>query len=90
MHAEAGPRLLSILLELAERTGRCTDSSYSVPKHVTQEVLARLAGLNRSTVSSMINEYRCAGILGGRRRTLLLYCRAAKATLAGAGLADLI
>jgi len=80
-HHEPGLRLLTILVDLAEDAG-----SYTFPGAPTQGDLARMAGLNRSTVNLLINEYRRGGILGGRRGVLVLYRDPARALLRKAGL----
>jgi CRP-like cAMP-binding protein len=80
-HPEPGPRLLMILLDLAD-----AGDSYTFPGAPTQGDLARMAGLNRSTVNLLIKEYRRRGILGGQRGVLVLHRDPAKALLWKAGL----
>jgi CRP/FNR family cyclic AMP-dependent transcriptional regulator len=87
--AEAGPRLLAILLDLGAWFSAGTGDRYQVPGTLTQEDLARMAGLNHSTTSTLINEYRCRGILGGRGRRLVVHHSAAAAVLQNAGLSML-
>ncbi|MGH2543555.1 MAG: Crp/Fnr family transcriptional regulator [Ardenticatenaceae bacterium] len=86
---KAGPRLLFILLDLAERYGRRSGDSYQLPVSLTQEDLASLTGLNRSTVSTLINDYRRSGVLGGHGHTLVIQRAPARALLAEAGLGSL-
>jgi len=83
-HREAGLRVLTVLVDLAEDAGH----SYTFPGAPTQGDLARMAGLNRSTVNLLINEYRRGGILGGRRGVLVLHRDPARALLRKAGLAS--
>lgn len=86
MHISAGPRLLAILLDLAERCARRQGDCYTLPGGLTQEDVARMAGLHRCTVSVLINEYRRKGILGGEGGTLAIYLTRVRALLAKAGL----
>jgi CRP/FNR family cyclic AMP-dependent transcriptional regulator len=88
MHMGAGPRLLTFLLDLAERCGRQTNGySTLVPGRLTQEELARMVGLNRTTVTLLINMYRRKGVLGGQRNILLIHPARARVFLRKAGLA---
>ena len=88
MHMGAGPRLLTFLLDLAERCGRRTNGySTLVPDRLTQEELARMVGLHRTTVTLFINRYRRGGILGGRGNILLIHPARAHAFLQKAGFA---
>ncbi len=86
MHIDAGPRLLAILLDLAERCGQRTGDCYTLPENLTQGDLARMVGLNRSTVSLLINDYRRKGLLGGHGDILIIYPTPARAFLRKAGL----
>ncbi len=86
MHVAASPRLLAILLDLGERCAQLSDDRYTLLGTLTQETLARMAGLNRSTVSTIISEYRQKGILGGQRGMLVIYRSRARAALKKAGL----
>jgi len=87
MHMGAGPRLLTFLLDLAERCGRRTNGySTLVPGRITQEELGRMVGLNRTTVTLLINRYRRKGVLDGRRNILLIHPTRARAFLQKAGL----
>jgi len=88
MHMETGPRLLTFLLDLAERCGRRTNGySTLVPGRITQGELASMVGLNRTTVTLLINAYRREGVLGGRRNILLIHPARARAALRRAGFA---
>ncbi len=89
MHTRSGPRLLGILLDLAERCGRRERDCYFLPGGLTQEDIARMAGLNRSTVSVLINEYRRKGILGGAGGNLSIHLKPVRAFLEKAGLLHL-
>lgn len=86
MHVASGPRLLAVLLDLGERCATLADDRYTLPGKLTQEHLARMAGLNRSTASKIINEYRRNGVLGGRRGMLVIHRGRARAALKRAGL----
>jgi CRP/FNR family transcriptional regulator, cyclic AMP receptor protein len=82
MHMGSGPRLLTFLLELAERCGRRTNGySTLVPGRITQQELARMVGLNRTTITLLINRFRRRGVLGGRRNILLIHPTRARAFL---------
>lgn len=43
-----------------------------IPRALTQQNLANITGLNRTTVSALINQLRRDGILGGRGRMLII------------------
>lgn len=86
MRADAKYRLAGILLSLARRYC-CTDSDwFELPLSLTQEDLANMAALNRSTVSTLINEFRREGVLGGTGRTITVNRAALEALLEHAGL----
>jgi len=86
MHMKAGPRLLTFLLDLAERCGsRRNGYSTLVPGRITQEELARMVGLNRTTVTLLINKYRRKRVLGGRGNILLIHRERTRAFLKEAG-----
>jgi CRP-like cAMP-binding protein len=86
MHIDAGPRLLAILLDLAERCGRGTGDCSTLPEDLTQGDLARMVGLNRSTVNVLINDCRRRGLLGGQGNVLTIYPVPARAFLRKTGL----
>lgn len=86
MRADAKYRLLGILLSLARRYC-CTDGDwFDLPASLTQEDIANMAGLNRSTVSSLINDLRRDGVLGGTGRALRANRSAIEAILEEVGL----
>jgi len=88
MHMRAGPRLLTFLLDLAERCGDQTDGYLTLaPGRFTQGDLAQMVGLNRTTVTVLINKYRRKGILGGQRNILLVNPARTRAFLRKTGLA---
>ncbi len=89
MQVRSGPRLLAILLDLAERCARREGDCYVFRGGLTQEDIGRMAGLNRSTVNVLINEYRKKGILGGEGGTLRLHLKPVRAFLEKAGLLHL-
>lgn len=77
MHAlsrsDAKLRLLGLLIVLARNTCCSTDGEFRLHPMITQADLANMAGLNRSTVSSLINECRRDGILSGARRKIIVH-----------------
>ena len=72
MSMDARHRLLGTLLTLARRY--CCDGGewFALPESLTQEDLAKMTGLNRSTVSVLINELRRENVLGGVGRKLMV------------------
>lgn len=70
MNMDARHRLLGTLLSLARRY--CCDEPewFTLPDSLTQEDIANMTGLNRSTVSLLINELRREAVLGGTGRAL--------------------
>ncbi len=86
MHVDARHRLLGTLLSVGRRFC-CLDAEWlELPASITQQDLANLACLNRSTVNIYINELRSQGVLGGRGRQLTLNRRVVEALLLEAGL----
>jgi CRP-like cAMP-binding protein len=89
MHAllsmDAKHRLLGTLLALARRF--CCDQAdwFTLPESLTQEDIANMTGLNRSTVSLLINDLRRQGILGGTGRSLSVNQRAVEEILEQSG-----
>ncbi len=86
MHVASGPRLLATLLDLGERCAQLVDDRYTLPGKLTQESLALMTGLHRSTVSNLVNDYRRKKILGGQRGRLVLYVGRTRVALKKAGL----
>lgn len=86
MHLKSGPRLLAVLLDLAERCGECTDDTYTLPETLTQADVAGMTGFDRSTVNGLINAYRRKRILGGLGRTIIVHRARAREELKRAGL----
>ncbi len=78
LQTDSQARLLGILLGLARRLCCLRGDSFILPREITQEDIAKLAGLNRSTVSSLINQFRRYGIMGGRGRQLIVHCALAE------------
>ena len=70
MRTEARYRLLGTLLTIARRYCCTGGDWFELPLLLTQEGIANLAGLNRSTVSSLVNDFRREGILGGTGRSM--------------------
>jgi CRP/FNR family cyclic AMP-dependent transcriptional regulator len=89
LSADIGARLLAILLDLGERYGQPIVDGYRLAADLTQEHIAHLVGLDRSTTSLLINRYRRDGVLGGRGRLLEIYQAPVRALLEQAGLAML-
>jgi CRP/FNR family transcriptional regulator, cyclic AMP receptor protein len=76
MHAlqrtDAKVRLLGTLLYLARHICCSQGRYYALNSAITQQDLADMTGLNRSTVSSLINRVRDEGLLGGSGRELTI------------------
>ncbi len=86
MRAEARYRLLGTLLSITRRFC-CTDGDWlDLPMSLTQEDIANMAGLNRSTVSTLINDLRREKVLGGQGRVLSVNHVAIERILEDAGL----
>jgi CRP/FNR family transcriptional regulator len=85
MSMDAKHRLLGTFLSLARRY--CCDQSewFSLPESLTQEDIANMTGLNRSTVSLIINELRREKILGGTGRSLIVNRKAIEKILNDSG-----
>lgn len=85
MSMDAKHRLLGTLLSLARRY--CCDQAewFSLPESLTQEDIANMTGLNRSTVSLIINELRREHILGGTGRSLTVNRKAVEKILEDSG-----
>lgn len=89
MHIDARHRLLATLLHLARRHC-CTDGEwFTLPACIHQEDVANIAGLNRSTASKLINEFRREGLLGGSGRVVMVNHLAVDARLRQAGVETL-
>jgi CRP-like cAMP-binding protein len=86
LNAHIGERVLAILLDLGERYGQPIADGYRLAADLTQEDIAHLVGLDRSTTSLLINRYRRDGVLGGRGRRLEIYQAPARALLEQAGM----
>jgi CRP-like cAMP-binding protein len=89
LNADTGERLLALLLDLGQRYGLPIPHGYQLAADLTQEDIAHLVGLNRSTTSLLINRYRRDGVLGGHGRRLEIYQVPARALLEQAGMAML-
>ncbi len=70
LRADARSRFLGVLLSLSRQLCCVDDEEFVLNAAITQEDLANMSGLNRSTVSSLINELRRQKILGGTGRSL--------------------
>ncbi|MGB1285408.1 MAG: Crp/Fnr family transcriptional regulator, partial [Aggregatilineales bacterium] len=85
MRMDAPCRLLGTLLSLSRRHGTPRQNCYRLNPSLTQEDLAKMAGLNRSTVSSLINRFRREGLLGGTGRALTVNHSAVEKRLSDVG-----
>lgn len=79
--SDAKLRLLGLLAVLARNTCCSTGNEFRLHPMITQADLANMAGLNRSTVSSLINECRREGILSGTRRKIVVHVSQIEAIL---------
>ena len=89
LSADTGERVLALLLDLGQRYGSPIPNGYRLAAGLTQEDIAHLVGLNRSTTSLLINRFRRDGVLGGHGRRLEIYQAPARALLEQAGMAML-
>lgn len=89
LSADTGERVLALLLDLGQRYGVPIPDGYRLAADLTQDDIAHLVGLNRSTTSLLINRYRRDGVLGGYGRRLEIYQAPARALLERAGMAML-
>lgn len=85
MGMNARERLLGIFLNLARRYCCQDETWFTLHDTLTQEDLANMTGLNRTTVSSLINEFRRDGILGGTGRTITVNRKRVLETLERSG-----
>lgn len=81
---DAGPRLLATLLDMGERLSGPSPAAAAWRLILSQDELARMIGLHRSTVSTWINTYRQKRVLGGRGKLIVIHRDRAKAELARA------
>jgi CRP/FNR family transcriptional regulator len=86
MHIDARHRLLGTLLSLARRICCTSDNWVQLPASITQDDIASIACVNRSTANVQINHWRAQGILGGKGRVLLINRLAVAELLNDAGL----
>jgi CRP/FNR family transcriptional regulator len=86
MEVDRSVRLLAVLVDVAERCGLRADDDYTLPAELTQAELAHMVGVNRSTVSSLLNRYRRSGELGGHGSVVVIHSTRAKAALRKAGI----
>lgn len=85
MGMNARERLLGILLNLSRRYYHQQEDWFTLHETLTQEDLANMTGLNRTTVSSLINEFRRDNILGGKGRIIMVNRRAVLQALEESG-----
>lgn len=62
-HADADARLARVLLALADRAGAKAADGITIPVELTQEDLASLLGLSRSTVARTLRSLRRQGMI---------------------------
>ncbi|MEZ4668074.1 MAG: Crp/Fnr family transcriptional regulator [Anaerolineae bacterium] len=86
MHIDARHRLLGTLLSLVRRAECVSSDWYPLPTGITQDDIASITCLNRSTASLYINEFRKAGVLGGTGRQVTVNRSAVETLLRRAGL----
>lgn len=60
-HPDAAGRLASVLLHLAARLGRGAKTPATIPLRLTHRTLADLAGLHRTTVTTLLNDWLYRG-----------------------------
>lgn len=85
LRADAQSRLLGVLLGLARHHCCAKGNQFTLNALITQEDLSNMAGLNRSTVSSLINKLRRQDILGGTGRSLIVNIHKVEQRLEKAG-----
>lgn len=78
MHVDVRARLLGALLNFARHLCCPQDDWFQLPNTLTQADIATIAGVNRTTASLLINEFRRAGILGGQGRILMVNIKAVR------------
>lgn len=85
MHVDARYRLLATLLNLSRRHCCVEGDWFALPACLNQDDIANIAGMNRSTASKLINEFRREGLLGGVGRVVTVNHTAVDAILRAAG-----
>lgn len=85
MGMNARERLLGMMLSLARRYCCEDDEWFTLHESLTQEDLSNMTGLNRTTISTLINDFRRMGILGGKGRTIIVNRRAVLESLEQSG-----
>lgn len=65
-------RLAALLLDLARRLGVETDDGLEIPHWLTHQELADLVGANRSTITTILNDWFYEGVLADHGRKLTL------------------
>lgn len=75
LQKEPRNRLLITLYSVLLQHDTINMEAAPIPHALTQQDLANITGLNRTTVSALINQLRREGILGGRGRTLIINTR---------------
>jgi CRP-like cAMP-binding protein len=83
MHTNASQRLVLTVLDLGEHLGHGETDSFVLDPSFTHEDLANMIGVVRSTVTELIGQLRCRGVLGGRGHHLTVYRKAAEDYLQG-------
>jgi CRP-like cAMP-binding protein len=79
----AKPRLVHLLLKLADNMGEVTPHGVLIGVPVTHEALANMIGASRVRVTSYLSQLKRAGFLSKRGRLLLLRTEGLKSWLAG-------
>jgi CRP/FNR family transcriptional regulator len=79
------PRLVHLLLKLADNLGVATAEGTLIRVPVTHETLANMIGASRVRVTSMLNQLQREGLLARRGRLMLVRTQALKTALADEG-----
>jgi len=65
-------RIITFLLRFAEAFGRTKDRQISVPKFLSQEEIAHMAGASRQTVATILNDLRKEGLIDFTTKSLTI------------------
>jgi len=79
------PRLVHLLLKLADNLGEVTPQGALIPVPMTHEVLASMIGASRVRVTSTLNDLQRDGLLTKQGRLLVIHREALKRELSGSG-----
>lgn len=79
------PRLVHLLLKLADTLGEQDPEGTLIRVPVTHETLASMIGASRVRVTSMLNQFRREGLLSKRGRLMVVRTEALKRSMAHEG-----